>query len=76
MDRTERFYKIELALRSRGIGVVVVLLDASAFEVPADAEQAELIAQRERALRHALAEYELPTYVVGPGRDLGEVLAR
>ena len=64
------------ALRSRGIGVVVVLLDASAFEVPADAEQAELIAQRERALRHALAEYELPTYVVGPGRDLGEVLAR
>jgi uncharacterized protein (DUF58 family) len=64
------------ALRSRGIGVVVVLLDASAFEIPADAEQAELAAQRERALRHALAEYELPTYVVGPGRDLGEVLAR
>ncbi len=64
------------ALRSRGIGVVVVLLDASAFETPFDAQQGELVAQRERALRHALAEYELPTYVVGPGRALGEVLAR
>ncbi len=64
------------ALRSRGIGVVVVLLDASAFETPVDAEQGELVRQRERALRHALAEYELPTYVVGPGRALGVVLAR
>jgi hypothetical protein len=27
-----------------------------------------------RALRHALAEYELPSYLITPGRPLGEVL--
>ena len=32
--------------------------------------------KRARALRHALAEYELPFYVVTPGRPLGEILAR
>ncbi len=32
--------------------------------------------QRSRAIRHALAEYELPAYSVGPGKWLGEVLAR
>jgi uncharacterized protein (DUF58 family) len=64
------------ALRSRGIGVVVVLLDGTAFETPGDPEDAELVRQRQRALRHALAEYELPTYVAVPGRPLGEVLAR
>jgi uncharacterized protein (DUF58 family) len=69
------FIKPLAALRSRGIGVVVVLLDATAFERPDDPELAELARQRERALRHALAEYELPTYLVGPRRPLGEVLA-
>jgi uncharacterized protein (DUF58 family) len=64
------------ALRSRGIGVVVVLLDLPAFAILADAEAAEPTRQRERALRHALAEYELPTYVVGAHRSLAEVLAR
>jgi hypothetical protein len=28
-----------------------------------------------RALRHALAEYELKTYLVTPGRPLGEMLS-
>ena len=28
-----------------------------------------------RALRHALAEYELKTYTVVPGKPLGEVLS-
>lgn len=78
------------SLRSRGIGCVVVLLDPAAYDRvareidvakgvpvdPPDPELAELRSQRARALRHALAEYELHTYVVGPGRDLGEVLAR
>ncbi len=68
-------------LRSRGIGVVVVLLEAAAFDAPAaggpaDDEAGEELRQRGRALRHALAEYELPTWVVGPGRPLGEVLVR
>lgn len=78
-------------LRGRGIATVVVLLDPVAFtqyaagaddgagEVAAASmprEELEARAQRARALRFALAEYDLPTYVVGPGRPLGEVLAR
>ena len=41
-----------------------------------DAAADELAAKRTRALRHALAEYELRSYVITPGRALGEVLAR
>jgi uncharacterized protein (DUF58 family) len=76
-------------LRARGIASVVVLVDPAAHEErsrrvdPAggpeeagDPEVVETRRQRARALRYALAEHELPTYVVGPGRPLGEVLAR
>ena len=41
-----------------------------------DAAAEEAIAKRQRALRHALAEYELPTYTLIPGRPLGELLFR
>jgi hypothetical protein len=76
-------------LRSRGVGCVIVTLDAAAAERSALDEHARLAglppyapdgevedrrAQRARALRHALAEYELPTYHLTPGRPLGEVL--
>ncbi|MFL5757740.1 MAG: DUF58 domain-containing protein [Chloroflexota bacterium] len=77
------------ALRPRGIGCVVVTLDPIAYEraersrtgtaatvMPAEREAEELRAQRARALRHALAEFELSNFVVGPHRSLGEVLAR
>jgi uncharacterized protein (DUF58 family) len=64
------------ALRARGIGAVVVHLDAAAFDPSPDEAQAEIRRQRARAMRHALAEYELTTYVVGPGRPLADVLAR
>jgi len=78
------------ALRPRGIGAVAVLCDAVAYArvarehgaargvpvAPIDAEAEEAQRQRWRALRHALAEYEIPTYIVAPGRPLGEVLAR
>jgi uncharacterized protein (DUF58 family) len=63
-------------LRTRGVGVVVVSLDPASFGPPADRDEAEALRQHARALRHALAEYELPTYVLGPGRPLGEVLTR
>jgi len=63
------------ALRARGVGCVVVTLDPSAFEPPPDGPEAEAAAKRVRALRHALAEYELPYHVVTPGRPLGEILA-
>jgi uncharacterized protein (DUF58 family) len=78
------------SLRTRGVGCVVVTLDAGAYERVAadarsaqtgeayepDAEATELAAKRARALRHALAEYELRSYVITPNRPLGEILAR
>ena len=64
-------------LRGRGIGSVVVLLDPMAFSADADGpDEIETRRQRTRALRHALAEFELPTVAVGPTRDLGAVLIR
>jgi uncharacterized protein (DUF58 family) len=76
-------------LRTRGIGSVVVTVDAAAADqvekserrrlgehVPEpDTATVEQRAQRMRALRHALAEYELRVHVVTPGRALAEVLA-
>lgn len=64
-------------LRGRGIAAVVVFLDGSAFEPePEGTAEADAQRQRTRAMRHALAEYELPTYVVGPDQGLGEALSR
>jgi uncharacterized protein (DUF58 family) len=76
------------ALRTRGIGSVVVTLDAAAAdqvdreerrragESVSDPTEAavEARAQRARALRHALSEYELRVYPVSPGRSLTECL--
>ena len=78
------------ALRTRGVACVVVTVDAAAYaraEVEAraaltgdrpvfDTEAVEAAAKRTRALRHALAEYELPAFTIVPGRALGEMLAR
>jgi hypothetical protein len=66
-----------------------VLLDVKAFDrhaqqeralatgtpVVGDAELDETAAKRMRAMRHALAEYELKTYVIEPNRPLGEMLS-
>jgi uncharacterized protein (DUF58 family) len=71
------------ALRTRGVGCVVVHLDSIAYadrqralrQLPAasvDVREAELRAQR--AVRHALAEYDIPTHGVVPGLPLGELL--
>lgn len=64
------------ALRNRGIGTVVVLLEAAAFEPGAAGAPDPAEGQRARALRHALAEYELSTVTLGPDRPLSEALAR
>ena len=76
-------------LRSRGVGSVAVTLDAHAYDRLAQADERRSAgleqldddqpddvarAKRVRALRHALAEYELHTYSITPGRPLGEVL--
>jgi uncharacterized protein (DUF58 family) len=76
------------ALRARGIGSVVVTVDAAAADAQDRADRTRLgerlpeldqavveqRAQRTRALRHALAEYELKVHAIAPGRPLAEVL--
>ena len=77
------------ALRTRGVACVVLTLDAAAYERAANPPPAVTAAgglpppeadeetqKRARALRHALAEYELTAYTITPGRPLGEILAR
>jgi uncharacterized protein (DUF58 family) len=78
------------ALRTRGIGSVVVTIDggASAAIERADRKRhgeqvaapdpavEEQRAKRSRALRHALAEYELRVHEVVPGASLVEALGR
>ncbi len=64
------------ALRARGIATVVVALDAPAFGPARGSEQRELQLQHARALRHAFAEYELPSVTVRPDQPLAEALAR
>jgi uncharacterized protein (DUF58 family) len=77
-------------LRTRGVACAVITFDVAAFDRAArDAEaatsgrreavdpaEADAAAKRARALRHALAEYDLPWYLVTPGRPLGELLTR
>lgn len=77
------------ALRARGVSCVVITLDAGAYALAEaearaavtggspviDPDAADAAAKRSRALRHALAEYELKGYTITPNRPLGEVLA-
>ena len=86
---TDREWVKPLAtLQPRGVAVMVVALDAAAFDITTGTELAqgeakpaapiappskrELPAQR--ALLHALAEYDLTPVWVGPGRSLSEQL--
>ena len=76
------------ALRTRGIGSVVVTIDAAAADnalrlerrllgepvTEPDAAMIEQQAQRARALRHALAEYELRVHGLAPGTSIAEAL--
>lgn len=63
-------------LRPRGIGTVVIHLDGAAYEPAGDEHGAETQRHPGRAVRHALAEYQVATYSVGPAQHLAEVLAR
>ena len=78
------------ALRSRGVACVVVSLDVPAFERREQEEaarragtsaadsplpQPSATAQEWRALRHALAEFDITVYRVGPAVPLSEALA-
>jgi len=79
---TERDWVRALAgLRRRGVGVVVILLDRFSFlpEPPEDDEAARAEHDERRAefvaCRHALAEYDVETYVLHNGDDLTQALA-
>jgi uncharacterized protein (DUF58 family) len=69
-------------LRARGVGCIAVLVDAPSFARVEEARTAggvrdlpdEATLQRERALHHALAEFQVRNVTVTPGRPLGEVL--
>jgi uncharacterized protein (DUF58 family) len=70
------------AFRTRGVTTVAITLDGAAYDRIArpatyveDAVAEEQRAKRARALRHTLAEYELKSHHVTPGRPLGELLA-
>ncbi len=78
------------ALRSRGVACVVISLDIPAFERREQEEaarkagslaaetplaEATATAQQWRALRHALAEFDIAVYRVGPTQPLAEALA-
>ena len=78
------------ALRSRGVACVVVSLDVPAFERREQEEaarragtsaddsplpQPSATAQEWRALRHALAEFDIRVYRAGPAVPLSEALA-
>jgi uncharacterized protein (DUF58 family) len=70
---TEREWVRALAaLRRRGIGTIVVLLDRFSFEGRDDDESRAELA----AVRHALAEYDIAHHLVRAGDDLPSVLGR
>jgi uncharacterized protein (DUF58 family) len=60
------------ALRRRGIGTIVVLLDRFSFAGRDDEETQDELA----AVRHALAEYGIPHHILRAGDDLSGVLGR
>lgn len=72
------------ALRGRGVAPVVCLLDAVGFEqatraavgeAPLSTVDADDRMRAGRAIRHALAEFDLTVFEVLPDRSLGESLA-
>jgi len=88
LDRT--WVKPLSTLRSRGVACVVVSIDAGEFDryahdedlrrrgLPPEPESPDSVAKRSqqmRALRHALAEFDISNYTVVPARPLGELLA-
>jgi uncharacterized protein (DUF58 family) len=71
------------ALRGRGVAAVVCLLDSLAYEElareetrrePLSHEEREQRTRSRRAIRHALAEYDLTVHTIVPDKALGELL--
>ena len=79
-SRERRWIRTLASLRARGVAAAVVALDAESYDLSgrgrrgAD-QEADLAEQEQRALRFALAEYDVKTYEVHAGDNLGAVLA-
>jgi uncharacterized protein (DUF58 family) len=81
---TERDWVRPLAaLRGRGVTAVVCLLDELAYDErgreetdadPLPQDEREQRTRSRRAIRHALAEYDLSVHTIVPDRALGELL--
>ena len=79
-SRERRWVRTLTSLRARGVTAAVVALDAETYELSGGARrgadpEADMSAQEQRALRFALAEYDVKTYEVHAGDNLGAVLA-
>jgi hypothetical protein len=78
-SRERRWVRTLTSLRARGVTAAVVALDAASYEynVPQPRQvdpEGDAAAQEQRALRFALAEYDVKTYEVHAGDNLGAVL--
>jgi hypothetical protein len=80
-SRERSWIRTLTALRGRGVTATVVALDAASYEFAGrkrpqteDGEN-DLATREQRALRFALAEYDLKAYEVRAGDNLGAVLA-
>jgi uncharacterized protein (DUF58 family) len=79
-SRERRWVRALAQLRVRGVAAAVISLDAASYEYNSPHrrgldEEADVAAQEQRALRFALAEYDVKTYQVHAGDNLGAVLA-
>jgi uncharacterized protein (DUF58 family) len=79
-SRERRWVRALTTLRARGVTAAVIAIAADSYDLPnrvrSSAESdTDTAAQEQRALRFALAEYDVRTYEVQAGDNLGAVLA-
>jgi uncharacterized protein (DUF58 family) len=79
-SRDRHWVRTLTSLRARGVAAAVVALDGASYESLErgprhGGTEADGAAQEQRALRFALAEYDVKTYEVHAGDNLGAVLA-
>ncbi len=78
-SRDRRWVRALTTLRARGVAAAVVAVESTSYEVEGGRRRgeanAELVGQEQKALRFALAEYDIKCYEVHAGDSLGAVLA-
>jgi len=79
-SRERRWVRALTPLRARGVAAAVIALDAASYDVAGSRRRsgeidADLASQEQRALRFALAEYDIKCHEVHAGDNLGSVLA-